>query len=374
MKNDSFSDAVILAGGFGERLWPASSPSFPKQFMKISDGISFLQAAILRALALNLSGKILIITRPEIKDELTRQVLDLKLKVKSEKDKAKIENDVIVIAEPCPRHTCPPLLLACKFLRMIDGKEHSILVLTSDQVISPITAFVSDCKKAAFWACKGKFVCFAIPPTEPSTGFGYIKTGDLLDTEDMEAFEIDSFKEKPDIETAKTYLTSGQYAWNSGMFGFTSSLFTEEIKQYEPEIFESFASFDNSSLPEIKSLNGVKYIDSWEPMKKAYDTIKGIAVDNAIAERTKRAVAVKASFDWDDVGSWDAFEKHFSEGEDGFVSVNSNGNFVYSDIPVALSGVSDLIIVVKNGRLLVMKKGESNSMREIVKKIKEKET
>ncbi len=366
----SFSDVVILAGGFGERLWPASTPEFPKQFMALSDGISFMQKSILRALSVISDGKIFIISRPEICNELTKQVDSLKATL-SQEQKTKIENDLYVIAEPSSRHTCPPLLLTCKLLKLMDSKEHTILVLTSDHVISPMENFISDCKKAASFAQQGKFVCFAIPPYEPSTGFGYINMGEPLDSENS-VLKIDSFKEKPNFETAKKYLESGKYAWNSGMFGFTDSLFISEIKQYENEMFNLFEKFNNAQLPNIQLLNSTKYIENWEPLNEAYKTVKSIAVDNAIAERTKNAVAVKASFNWDDVGSWDSFEKYFDTLDEKTISVESSNNFVYSDLPIALCGVEDLIVVVKNEKVFITKKGSSNLMRKVVQQFKQK--
>ena len=368
MHAQSFTNAVILAGGVGERLWPASTPEHPKQFLSLSDGLSFLQSAILRALA-TCSGKILIITRHEILAELTGQAATL-AENSPPPQRERIKRDLLVISEPSSRHTCPPLVLACKYLEHFDGgKERTILVLTSDQVISPMSSFTSDCQKAAFFARQGKFVCFAIPPYEPSTGFGYIKAGNYLD-EGQSVFAIESFKEKPDAATAKHYFESGGYSWNSGMFGFTSSLFMGEIERYEPAMAQAFRDLDSSQPPAITQVNSIACIESWSELEAVYDQVEAISVDNAVAERTVNAVAVKASFVWDDVGSWNSFEKHSGEGG-GFVSVESSGNFVFSDLPVALCGVKDLIVVAKNGKILVMKKGTGAFMREIVKLFKE---
>lgn len=369
MAGSRFTDVVILAGGFGERLWPASSPEFPKQFLSLPGGNSFLQEAVLCALSIEPPGKILVISRPEICGTLTSQISSLKEQL-CEKQKEKIQNDVYVIAEPCPRHTCAPLLLACKFLKLADNAEHTVLVLASDHVIFPAAQFSADCRKAAAFAEKGKFVCFAIPPSEPSTGYGYINTGKCLDS-GQSVFEIDHFKEKPDLETAKRYIASGTYSWNSGMFGFTAAFFESEIEKYESEMASLFKELDKAELPAQNRLNSIQYIENWEPLNRAYQSVRSVAVDNAIAERTDSAVAVKASFTWDDVGSWDSFAKYFTEDAENCVSVESSGNFVYSDIPVALCGVSGLIIAVKNGRLLVMKKGFSGAVREAVKKFKE---
>ena len=154
---------------------------------------------------------------------------------------------------------------AVRVVWLAEKSEHLILVLTSDQVISPLENFVSDCKKAADFAHQGKFVCFAIPPYEPSTGFGYINMGEPLDSENS-VLKIESFKEKPDLETAKAYLASGKYAWNSGMFGFSNSLFESEIKKYENEMYEAFKVFDTAEFPKPELLNSIKYIENWQPL------------------------------------------------------------------------------------------------------------
>ncbi len=369
MKGNSFSDIVILAGGIGERLWPASRPDNPKQFMKLNDGTSFLQASIIRGLSLNPLGKILIITRADILKQTCDQCAELK-SILSEDEWKKLEQDLCIVAEPVARHTTAPILLACRYIRATGRNDGTVLVLASDHVISPIESFVSDCQKAAELAEKGSFVCFSIPPTEASTGYGYIKQGEILDG-DSSCFKIAQFKEKPEAKTAREYLESGQYFWNSGMFGFTCSFFERELSVLEPEVTRAFEVFDDAAYPQSKTLEGIQYIDDWEPMLKAYQTVPAIAVDNAVAEKTKHSASVKASFDWDDVGSWDAFEKHFCRNEGEVASENSNNNFVYSDIPVALCGVDDLIVVIKNGKALVMKKSSSNLMRNLVKKVRE---
>ena len=370
MKSSKFSDVVILAGGIGERLWPASRPECPKQFMSLASGVSLIQATVLRALSLKPDGKIIIITRKELLVATSEHCEKLASTLPPEQ-KSKLQNDLYILAEPFPKHTCAPLMLACSFLEKISGKkDNTILVLASDHVIEPIDAFASDCGIAAECAENGNFVCFAIPPTEAATGYGYIKKG--ADLEGLSnSFKIAQFKEKPDYETAKSYLESGNYFWNSGMFGFTRSLFESELKICEPNVFEAFTCFKDASLPEEKSVNGIKYIDSWDAMQTAYEKTPAIAVDNAIAERTTKAAAVKASFNWDDVGSWDAFEKLFEENIGKTVEVKSKGNFVYSDIPVALCGVEDLVVVIRNGNALVMKKGTSDMMRDVVKQMKE---
>lgn len=363
-----FTDVIILAGGFGERLWPASKPDFPKQFLSLGSDLSLLQNAIKRALALNIKGKIIIATRKDLEQGCVEQAKDLTQKV-TEEQKQKILNDLIVLPEPCARHTTAPIILSCHLLqKLVPNVEHSVLVLTSDHIIKPIEAFISDVKKAYNVAIKENFVCFAINPTEASTGFGYIKAGEEID---CDTFKIENFKEKPNKQTAQEYLSSGNYFWNSGMFGFTARFIQNELLELQKDISTSFLCVQNGSPPQIVLNKEINVVKKWDEMDKAYKTVRAIAIDKSIAEKTKNAVVVRASFEWDDVGTWDAFAK-FSSGKDNVVAkVDSEKNFVYSDIPVTLCGVNNLIVVIKNGKALIMKKGKSSLMSDAVKIMKE---
>ncbi len=369
MGEKSFTDIVILAGGIGERLWPASVPENPKQFLSVDGGFSFLQSSIQRALALEPEGKILVITRSSLVKGVAEQCASLAEK-SSTNDREKIFKDLIIVAEPMPRHTCAPLVLACKLLKLFDSSAHTILTLASDHLISPLQSFLTDCLKAAKTARMGYFVCYAIPPSSPATGYGYIKSGSRIDG-DEGVFNIDNFKEKPDLETARKYLEEGCYYWNSGMFAFTDEFFLNEVKKCEPEVWRSFENFTGGSLPAQERVLGLCCIENWNLMDESYAKTPAIAVDNAVAERTDRAAAVMASFEWDDVGSWDSFEKHACiSGEKKAFSVGGEDNFAYSDLPVAFCGVSGVTVVVKNGKVLVLKKGSGDYMREVVKMAK----
>lgn len=363
-----FTDVVILAGGFGERLWPASRPDFPKQFLSINDGISFLQNAIIRSLALKPEGKIIIATRDGLQNEIANQCKLLADKLSSE-DADKIRKDILILAEPIAKHTTAPVILSCHLLNLLDSNiDHSILVLTSDHIIEPVEKFVNDANKAFETAKNNHFVCFGIKPTEPSTGYGYIQTGKAEDPENT-IFKIDCFKEKPDFQTAKAYLESGNCWWNSGMFAFTANFFIKELAKCTPEISSAFEAVQKGNKPTIGQINSISYVESWNEMNIAYEKTPAIAIDISVAEKTSEAYIVLASFDWDDVGSWDSFEKH-SSGEGHSELIQSSNCFVYSDIPVAICGVDDITVVIKNGKALIMKKGESPLVREAVKLMK----
>ncbi len=248
--------------------------------------------------------------------------------------------------------------------------EHNILVLTSDHIIAPIEKFISDSEKASEASGCGRFVCYAIPPTGAATGYGYIKTGKAVN-KDGTVFKIEQFKEKPDKTTAEQYFASGNYWWNSGMFGFTSSTLKKELCEYQQDISDAFADIPDGSKPLTGYYNGIKYIEQWPEMDNAYDKTPAIAIDKSVAEKTSNAYAVRASFNWDDIGSWDAFEKLFDSNEGKIAEIKSSNCFVYSDVPVALCGVQDLIVVIKNGSALVMKKGAGSMVREAVRQMKE---
>lgn len=361
-----FTDVIILAGGFGERLWPASRPDNPKQFLSLGNNISLLQNSILRALALKIEGKIIIATRKDLLESCAKNAYELSCKV-PDAEKQKIQEDLIILAEPEPKHTTAPIILSCHMLELlVPQKEHSVLVLTSDHIIKPVENFVTDCEEAYKVAATDKFVCFAIPPTEASTGYGYIKTGNSITPK---TYKIDTFKEKPDQKTANEYFASGKYFWNSGMFGFTSQFLKSELKKCEPEVSQAFECVSTGKAPGLSKIHDIFYISQWQEMEEAYKKTPKIAIDNAIAEKTKNAYAVSTSFNWDDVGSWDAFSK-FAEGNENVIAKAESENcFVYSDIPVALCDVQDLIVVIKNGKALIMKKGSSNLVRDVVKSI-----
>ncbi|MCR4940610.1 MAG: mannose-1-phosphate guanylyltransferase [Treponemataceae bacterium] len=357
-----FSDVIILAGGFGERLWPASSSAFPKQFMSLEGGLSFLQAAIERALSMNVSGHILVITRKEISDTVVSQCSSL-LEQCDEAKKKLLSDRLFVLNEPRPIHTAGAVALGCHFLKkLFPDEEHTILVLTSDHVIQPIESFIETTEKAYQAAIRDYLVCYAIKPENPCTGYGYIKPGRAFvdsDFSDDQIFFIDKFKEKPDFDTAKDYINQG-YFWNSGMFGFSSAFFFRELELYEPEVYKAFSMLENSQAPEIYIRKQLHCMRSWDLLEEVYDHSPKVSLDKGIAEKTKRACAVKATFSWKDIGSWDTFSSIFSDNQGKTADIDSKNCFVYSDLPVALCGVSDLIVVVKNNRVLVMKKGCSS--------------
>ena len=360
------TDILILAGGFGERLWPASGINSPKQFLKLDGNLSFLQQSLLRSLYLKPTGKIIIITRLGLENTVAEQCRELSGNLDSE-TAAKLHSDVIIVAEPKSRHTTAPIVLACHYLKMTSPDiRHSILVLTSDHIIGPLEAFRNDVEKAHQSAEKGHFITFGIQPYEPAVGYGYIITGEA-EKDNPQVYAIKEFKEKPDKQTAEKFIARGNCRWNSGMFAFMADFFLEELKKCTPEVYDAFTLIPEGTVPSLDSIDGIQMLHSWPEAEKAYESTPAIAVDKSIAEKTKNAYSVLATFSWDDVGTWDSFEKHFHNKTENAILAGSENCFVYSDIPVAICGLDDVTVVIKNGKALVMRKGCSSLVREAAK-------
>ena len=361
------TDIIILAGGFGERLWPASTADYPKQFLAVNDDLSFLQSAVSRALALHPTGKIIIATRYGIHEEIATQCLQLSEKVNA-CSKQKIQQDLIILVEPQSKHTAAPIVLSCYILKLLNHDiSHNVLVLTSDHIISPVESFIADVTKAFMAVQKDYFVTFGIKPRCPSSAYGYIQIDELKPS--PAGAKIKTFKEKPDQNTAIKYFSSPHYWWNSGMFAFNCDFFLNELKQCTPEIAEVFDDNINTSFLPLEDVHGIPAIMHWNEMINAYNVVPAIALDVAVAEKTKYAYMVPASFEWDDVGTWDAFARYAVD-KTPCALIDSMNCFVYSDMPVAVCGVNDINVIIKNGIALIMKKNQDLLIKEAIRKLK----
>jgi mannose-1-phosphate guanylyltransferase/mannose-1-phosphate guanylyltransferase/mannose-6-phosphate isomerase len=364
-----FDDCIIMAGGSGTRLWPASSSRLPKQFLPGPGGQSFFQSAVERGLAV--SGRLLIIAG---KGHVPH-VLDACAPL-SAAEKARI----VLIPEPLARNTAPAIACGTVFAeRTVSGGSRNMLVLTSDHVIGPLEIFRADAEKAsAFSAGTGTapaLVVFGIPPGRPDTGYGYIETADPLADG---VYRAASFREKPDRETAEKFLKAGNFYWNSGMFAFASSFMLDEFRRSEPE---SLSPFEKLAAPEEGAYalrQGLRVLENWPGLEAAYRAAKAVSIDYAVAEKCRSVVMIRAGFDWFDVGSWDEYAKLQTARPpaDVFGTGAAGTCFVDADIPVALCGVEDLIVVIRSGKnggpasALIAKKGETQKVKDIVEQIK----
>ena len=349
----------ILAGGSGTRLWPASTLAKPKQFFSLYGEESLLQMSLQRAEALKPRDGIVIIT-------LEEQLSALEEALEEERS---METPIRILPEPCARNTAPALGSAAVWAEARRrGNSPVILVVTADHLIEPVERFSGDVEKAANLAEEGHLVTFGIPPIRPETGYGYIELGKPIGA----GRKVASFREKPDAETARAFLNAGDFLWNSGRFCFTAADYLEELSSYAPEVYSPLASLLDS-MPPDSPREGHSLVMAGAAVRAVYETLPSISIDYAVMEKSKKAAVVEASFSWNDIGSWDVVADLLSgrEPQKGVYSVDSSNNFVYSDLPVALCGVEDLIIAVKNGVLLVCRKGESQKVKSVIGEIKQ---
>lgn len=376
-----FTDCIIMAGGSGTRLWPASNSRCPKQFLALPEGGTFFQAALERAFAVTKpDGKVIIVTGASHVPHVIRACAGL--------PEAQRQR-VTVIPEPMGRNTAPAIACASVYIKKsaeqakAGQEKRKALVLTSDHIIGPLGDFTADALAAAKLTESEALVVFGIPPTRAETGFGYIEAGASLTALDAKAYRVVSFREKPDLATAQAFLAKGTFFWNSGMFAFDVDFMLSQFRQHAPEILSSFAALTAPAQDHYETKDGVALLSRWPDLDKSYTTVASISIDYAIAEKCSSVAMVASRFNWTDVGSWDEYAKVLEQGggatseqPPAIFSAGSSNCFVDSDIPVALCGVDDLIVVVRSGTngsapsVLICKKGESQQVKSIVEAIK----
>ena len=333
---------IILCGGSGTRLWPISRTLMPKQFIKLFDNKSLFQLTVER------NSKF-------CKNQLIVSNVDQYFLALDQLEEINKTNNRYIL-EPVGRNTAPAIALASFLL----DEDDIVLVTPSDHLIKNEENYKKSIERAKELANQGFLVTFGIKPTYPETGYGYIEA----DKED-----VIKFHEKPDLETAKKYLEKGNYYWNSGMFCFKAGVYLEELKKHSPEIYKaSKEAFDH-----IKSIADNQFRIPYESMIKIPDN----SIDYAVMEKSDRVKVVPSDFDWNDIGSFDSLYEKLPKDENGntenpnLVQIDSKNNLIYgNDRKIAAIDIENLIIADTPDALLVCKKGSSQKVKEIVKKIK----
>ncbi|MDA8602540.1 mannose-1-phosphate guanylyltransferase/mannose-6-phosphate isomerase [Gammaproteobacteria bacterium] len=313
---------VIMAGGSGTRLWPLSRAGHPKQFLALNGDRTMLQQTVERLSELPTS-QLITICNEQHRFLVAEQLREIEVPGK-------------IILEPVGRNTAPAIALAA-----LSEKENDplLLVLAADHAVADQAAFTEAVMKAVPLAEAGKLVMFGVVPTEPHTGYGYIKAGAALN----DAYSVDSFKEKPDDETAAGYLKDGGYFWNSGMFLFRASRYLDELKAHQPQILAACeAAISNLSLD----------LDFARVDGKAFESCPSDSIDYAVMEKTTDAVVMPLAAAWNDIGSWSslwAISKKDESGNaaSGDVKLYDTANCLVraDDKLVALLGLEDVVVV-----------------------------
>lgn len=341
---------IIMAGGAGTRLWPASIGKRPKQFMRLDGKKTLFRKALERAFQLGIDGKVIVVTHKNHVEALMEECRDVEPQYRSR---------LIILAEPAARNTAPALALAAARMQMDGREKERVLVMASDHLISPFDTFKLCVETASREAASGFMVLYGIVPGGPATGYGYIEAGEGSG----DLFPVLSFREKPGKDTAESYVSSGRYFWNSGMLTYRPDVFTAELALHAPGVAEVFSSPAELWFS-LREDDGVLIYEPSEILEGLYSSCPSISVDYAVMEKSRSIRVIKACFSWNDVGSWDVISELDGPNAQPVYSIGSQGNFVYSDVPVALCGVEDLIVVAANNRILVCRKGMSQLVKD----------
>jgi len=339
---------VILSGGSGTRLWPLSREAYPKQFLQLAGEHSMLQSTWLRVADVATQAPIV------VANEAHRFVAAEQLQQVGTTPSA-------ILLEPVGRNTAPAIAAAALEARR-NGDDPLLLVLPSDHLIRDVGQFHQAIEAAASIADQGKLVTFGIQPTAPETGYGYIKA-----VAGEGARAIERFVEKPDLDTAQAYVTSGEYYWNSGMFLFRASRYLEELQRLQPQILDACHA-------------------AWEKARRDSDFIRldtdafkaspSDSIDYAVMEKTADAAVVPLDAGWSDVGSWTALRDVSEQDANGnahrgdVIAIDCHDTFAYGERLIAMVGLDDVIVVETDDAVLVGKSDRMQEVKDVVARLK----
>lgn len=347
---------VILSGGSGNRLWPLSRESYPKQLLNLIGANSLLQDTALRALQITENSPIIICNQSHrfmVADQLSQISI----------------NPAHIFLEPVGRNTAPAIAIAA-LQALEDHQDALLLVLPADHVVLETRSFVDAVRGAEGIARTGKLVTFGVAPTRPETGFGYIKAGENIGASaniGTSAYVIEKFIEKPNYETALQYCSDGGYFWNSGVFLFLASSYLRELELHAPDMLR---------ICKQAFVNKRKDLTFYQLDKEIFSTCPSDSVDYAIMEKTSDAAVVPIMDTWYDVGSWKALSEVQKSDDNGNVLLgdvvieNVTNSYIRShDRLVAAIGVKDHVIVETTDAVLVAHKDHSQDVKKIVERL-----
>ena len=345
---------VILSGGSGTRLWPLSRALRPKQLLPLVSDKSMLQETVLRT-ADALFGPPLIICNEDHRFMIAEQVRALGISPEA------------IVLEPKGRNTAPAAAVAALYLSEKDKQTDGImLIMPSDHVVTDEPAFIKAVYTAVTAAKAGALVSFGIRPNRPEIGYGYVRRGDVHAAA-AGCYRIAEFIEKPDYETAKTYVADDRFYWNSGMFVFPVGEFLEELKHLRPDVLEAA---QHSLAAAATDLDFVR-LD-----RDAFSKAESISIDYAVMEKTANGAVVPADMGWSDVGSWSALWQISDQDADGNVilgdvaTLDAKNCYIRSDSRlIAVVGVEDLVIVGTDDVVLVARMDRDQDVKRVVEEI-----
>lgn len=348
--------AVIMAGGAGTRFWPKGRKAFPKQFLSFTeDGKTMIQLTTERLLPMITYENMYIVTNEEYIDLVKKQLPMIPT-----------EN---ILAEPMMKNTAAAIGFAAAIIsRKYD--DALMIVLASDHLIKNKDLYLDTMDTACKVANENEnLVTIGITPTYPETGYGYINFGRKEEDGRLSgSYRVKRFVEKPDLETAKKYLSSGEYLWNSGMFVWKVSTILKKFKKYLPNTYDGIVEIGKAFRTDM--FQSVVY--------KAFDSFERVSVDYAIMEKADNIYTIPGNFGWDDVGSWLAIERINPTNEFGnvvqgdIIALDTKQSIIMGEKKlIAAIGLEDIIIVDTPDALLVCDKNYAQNIRDIIELLKE---
>lgn len=345
---------VILSGGSGSRLWPLSREHYPKQLLAFVGELTMLQETALRLQSLPDIGRAVVVCNEEHRFLVAEQLREID----------RLPEDTLL--EPFGRNTAAALTLAALAIAA-RAPNTVMLVMPADHVIRDLDAFHVAVKKGRDEAMAGKLVTFGIVPTLPETGYGYIQKGSILASGN--SYRVDRFVEKPDAATARSYLASGNYLWNSGIFMLTAARWLEEIRRFRPDIAEACAAAWKG---------GKRDMDFFRVGREAFGRCPSESIDYAVMEKTDSAVVIPLDAGWSDIGAWSSLWEASKHDDDGNVlrgdvaAVDTHNTLLIAKHRfLAAVGLRDVIVVETADAVLVAHKDNAQDVKLIVNRLKE---
>jgi mannose-1-phosphate guanylyltransferase len=358
---------IILSGGAGTRLWPLSREAAPKPFMPLPDGETLLGKTASRALALDGVDTLFTVTNRDYYFHTKDTYAGL--------DDPGASGSVYLL-EPFGRNTAPAVALGALCAQARGIGDRILLVMPADHLIRDQRAFASAIERARTLAATGTLVTFGITPTHPETGFGYIECGEMLEPADgalPAVHRARRFVEKPALAVAREYLTAGHYVWNSGLFAFTADAIIDAFARHAPGVLAAVR-------PVAQAIANIGSSQMLEVDAALFAAVPDISIDYAIMERAAEAgevAVVRGTFDWSDVGSWQAVAALSAADDDGNrghgerVAIATRGTYVHAaDRIVATVGVENLVIVDTPDAVLVAHRDHLQRVKDVVGELK----
>ncbi len=354
--------AVIMAGGSNVMLWPKATEKFPKQFLRLLSNESMVESTYNRLLPYFEPDNIYIVTSKEYANLIKQQIPLLP------------ETNIII--EPFAKHTAPCLALTLSVLKDKYTDDTIIMAFPSDHYIVNVREFQNSLEIAGRVAIQtGGIVTIGIQPTRPETKYGYVQIrnerGDLGEYYDMRVRKSSTFAEKPDIDTAKRFVKSGDFLWNSGIFIMSIKRFWSAFEEHLPEHFQLFDIIKRTTGKDVFR----------EAVKDAYMQMEGVSMDYAILEKDKNVYVVESSFSWSDLGDWDEIYRLSRKDARNNVLIGDvialggvkNSLILTNERLIGIAGVENLIVIDTKDALLICKKGDTERVQDIVDFLRRKQ-